>query len=457
MSENVDELDIAQASLGKALDRARAGEDRELAGVVRDGGERFVRLLQSALRLTKTHALDNHAFDQPVADLEVTVKKMSDLLGALHVVAVEDQVYLNDIRIRLDEQGDGIASLGSDLRRHGVGGISFHQPLDQVGWRHFIGVLATPPAATKPRLTLQELLNQHGLTHVELFGVFRFHVAGEEGAALPRASHEIASQAVGVLETSCENLSQNRVPNPLPIRRLVAEMLESSGDASIQEIPGASAYAAHNYRVTQLALLIGRHAELTEADMQDLGVAAMFHDVGYAAREGAEGGHPGYAPPFARHPAAGARLMLKQRGFHEAKIRRALCALDHHLDYDDAGGRPSLFGRILRIAEDFDTLVRPGGGALTPGLALRHLQAGSGTRYDPVLLQIFVNVMGSFPPGTRLELVDGRIVTTLSFARSPETWATPTATVYRQADGRPGDGQWLDLAEGPAIKRVLMG
>ena len=44
---------------------------------------------------------------------------------------------------------------------------------------------------------------------------------------------------------------------------------------------------------------------------QDLGVCAMFHDVGYAYREGAQPAKsgqpavPGYAPPLQRHASAG--------------------------------------------------------------------------------------------------------------------------------------------------------
>ncbi|HND29425.1 MAG TPA: HD domain-containing protein [Myxococcota bacterium] len=449
----MDDLEQAQESLSKALDRARAGEDKELAGQVRDGGERFVRLVQASLRLTRTHALDNHAFDDPVSQLESTIQSLYTLLGALHIVAVEDQIYLNDVRIRLDEQAEGAPSLGMDLRRHGVGGVSFHQPLQEAGWRAFIGALATAPAASQPRLALQARMNAAGLATVELFGVFRFHVAGEEGAALPRAASAIASQAVGVLESSCENLSMNRLPNPLPVRRLVAEMLEAGSDAPVEEIPGASAYSTHTWRVTQLSVLLGKALGLSEADLQDLGVSAMFHDVGYAAREGGGDGEPGFAPPFERHSAAGARLILKQRGFHEAKIRRALCCLEHHVDYNDEGGKPSLLARIVRIAEDFDNLVRPGGMALSPALALRQMQAGSNTRYDPLLFQAFVNAMGAFPPGTRLELADGTRVMSAGFARSPETFGTPTAFVILPDGSR---GEWLDLAETVAVKRVVL-
>jgi HD-GYP domain-containing protein (c-di-GMP phosphodiesterase class II) len=448
LAATADAIGEAQESLGNALGLARAGEDRGLAAMVRETGERLVRLTQGTLRLTRTHAQDNNAFEQPIAELVATLQAMSDLLGTINLVVVEDLVYLNDIRIRMD--GDS-STIGADLRRHGVGGISFHQPLDATAWRTLVAMVGAAPEATKPRQALQQKLITEGLPHVELLGIFRFQTANEAG----RDPLGVAARAVAVLESSCENLAQDRLPNPLPVRRLVAEILGAGSSTLDSGEPGASAYATHGYRVTQLALLIGHGLGLSDAYMQDLGVSAMFHDVGYSALEGATRTHPGYPPPFERHAIAGARLLLRQHGFHEAKIRRALCAVDHHLDFDDSGGAPSLFGRIVRIAEDFDNLVRPGGGALSPAVALGQMQVGACTRYDPTLFQLFVNAVGRYPPGTKLELADGTHVVVTSFARTPETWAQPTVVVTRGVHGVSRVGVKLDLARGAVVKRIV--
>ena len=55
---------------------------------------------------------------------------------------------------------------------------------------------------------------------------------------------------------------------------------------------------------------------MSEENIQDLGVASMFHDMGYAYREGADPkiGEEGYAPPFERHGAVGARMLLSRVG-----------------------------------------------------------------------------------------------------------------------------------------------
>src|SRR5512141_244860 len=96
----MDELSRAQEALGRALGRARAGEDPELANTGRELGERLAHLLSGLLRMSRLHSPDNRAFDQPVAEVRTTLVRLGEILGAVHLVAVEDQVYVNDIRIR---------------------------------------------------------------------------------------------------------------------------------------------------------------------------------------------------------------------------------------------------------------------------------------------------------------------------------------------------------------------
>jgi response regulator RpfG family c-di-GMP phosphodiesterase len=196
-----------------------------------------------------------------------------------------------------------------------------------------------------------------------------------------------------------------------------------------QDPTEAPALARHLLRVAHLSLLVGTAAGLHPDALQDLGVAALFHDCGYAA-----GGHTGAGPVGLReHPMAGARLLMRQKGFHEAKTRRVLVALQHHRDAN-AQPRPGLFGRIVRIAEDYDTLSRRSG-KLSPTMALATMLKAAGTLYDPVLLQLLINTLGAYPPGTFLQLEDGRIVRSMAPGPGPEGFTTPIARCVRLADG----------------------
>jgi len=460
------ELDSAQDRLAGALERARAGEDRELAAVVRDEGHQLVRLLFGLLRMTRVHAVDNEAFEKPLVELRATIEQLVGLLGVVHCFAVEDQVYVNDVRIRFQDRAEGGAELGGELRRLGIGGLSWHAVPEVEHLRLLVRGFAKPPVGAVSRQALQLQLASAGADNVELHGLFRFRVSGEEEKVEAQDSRLVARRATSVVDETWDSLIGNRVPNPLPLRRAVTEILHMGPglDGLWQDPRGASAFGGHTLRVCRYALFLASGCGLSDEAIQDLGLAAMFHDVGYAAHEGAQPahgkdpGHPGYPPPYERHAGAGARVLLRQRGFHEAKIRRALAALEHHRDFNDPRGKPSIFARILRIAEDFDNLVRRKGGRMTPAASLRAMAAGAGVRYDPVLLQVFVNVMGAWPPGSLMELADRRIVRSISTARSPETWSRPLCRVEVDDNGTRylQDQPLLDLAQGGSVVREIV-
>jgi hypothetical protein len=424
-----DELSRAQDVLSRALGHARIGEDRALANQVRELGERLAHLLSGLLRMTRLHSPDNNAFNKPVEDLHATLVQLNELLGSVHLVGVEDQVYVNDIRIRTGDKASSTRELGTELLRHNCGEITFHQPLDGAAIRALVACLAAPAAAPEPRNGLALALHAAGVSGLELSGRFRFRMASEE-AGETSDSGGFVSRALAATDEAFQNLAAGRVPNPLPLRRLVTELLEhgAGGEELWADSPGAPPYALHQLRVAQLVLLVGRVIGLPQSILQDLGVAALYHDCGYAAGDGA-------GVPFERHAAKGAHLMLRQRGFHEAKMRRVLALLQHHRDANDPL-RPGLFGRILRVAEDYDTLARRTG-KLPPTMALAAMLKLVGTRYDAVLLQLLINALGAYPPGTLLKLEDGRIVRSAVPARGPETFAQPLARCLRAADGAP--------------------
>lgn len=471
MSEEKSVLDASQERLGQSLEKAKMGEDKGLAVLVRDLGERLVRILYGLLKMIELHDIENKAFDKPIVELIEVGEKLMDVLGALHIITVEDQVFVNDIRIRLN-QAKGASTLSDELASHEIGGISFHMMPDAAGLKKFITLLSEDTQSDAPRADLIVALSEDGLDFIDLTGIYRFRISGEGAVVINRDIKKVSSRAANLVEESWDNLGNNRVPNPLPLRRAVTDILKYAGDdvGGLSNDEKSSTYGFHTLQVCRFALLIAQELSLSDEAIQDLGLAAMFHDMGYSAREGADkdAGEEGFAPPFERHAVAGARILLKQRGFNQAKIFRALSTLQHHHDYNHPNGTPSLFARIIRIAEDYSNMIRLKGGGYNPQDALARMYAASGTRYDPHIMQAFVNRMGKYPPGTLLEVevdMKGRsmsfIMIASSLVRSPETFDKPICKLIKLHDGRDAPAQLanrpIDLAKRGTIKRVLSG
>jgi hypothetical protein len=432
-----------QRGLEKALRRASLSDDRELMGRVRDEGHRLVFLLNGLMRTSRLYTGDNAALDAPALEFGGVLRGLVELLGAVHLVNVEDHVFVNDVRLRVRPQEQVVVdTFAAELQRHAVGGLSFHAPLEMFETRTLARALGAPPGEPA-RAALAERVAS--IRTLEVFGRYRFRVTGER-TFLRRGHADVARQAANVAREAVAALGANRLPNPLPVRRAVVDLIES--------LPGAEGRAAaaplrrgpgtpgerHLLSVCHLALLLGRRLGLAEAALADLGVSAILHDVGYV--------HGG---DRASHPSAGLRLLLRQRGFHEGKLRRLRAVLEHHMPAAGAAGLPpSLFARILRIADDYDVLAaaRAGLPGLPPPTAQAAMWAARGQEYDADLLALFAQMMGLYPPGSLLELSNGRWVLSVCGGRDAERFAWPVVRVVREGDGQPASGEEeLDLYE----------
>ena len=447
----------AQEQLGKALEEAQAGESKELAQIVRDKGDRFVRILSGTISLSRIHDLRNRAFDQPVADLSAALASLHDLLGPVTVIMVEEQVYVNDIRIRFGVGSEAGVNLGKVWSKHNVGGLMFHNPISEDQIRVLVKLVSEDPAEEGARTQLQVRFNNAGLDMLQLQPMYRFREQRERGTRIGADAVKAYQMSSGAVGSVWDDLAAGRSLNPLPVRKAMSEMADMDSAAQAKGIAENAKDVTrppmirHSVQVATLALMIGRELGLSDSVLSDLGVTASFHDAGYGVDD------HGFPPPFERHGTAGVRLMLEQRGFHEARIRRMLACLQHHLPHNH-DPRPGLFARIIRIADDYDTLTRyrATGPFETPPYALARMYAASGTLYDPDLLQLFINRVGQFPPGSILEMAGGSWVTVVSGCRTPETWAQPLCMMVRTRDGEtPSFELELDLAKGGDIAAVL--
>jgi hypothetical protein len=111
-------------------------------------------------------------------------------------------------------------------------------------------------------------------------------------------------------------------------------------------------------------------------------------------------------------------------------------------------------------------MIRLRGGGYNPQEALARMYAGSGTRYDPTIIQSFVNKMGKYPPGTLLEVevnIKGKpisfIMIASSLVRTPETFDKPICKLIKLHDGRDAPAQLanrpIDLSKRGIVKKVL--
>jgi diguanylate cyclase (GGDEF)-like protein/putative nucleotidyltransferase with HDIG domain len=151
--------------------------------------------------------------------------------------------------------------------------------------------------------------------------------------------------------------------------------------------------AGHSRRVQQLALAIGRELGLSQAELDLLGHAALFHDIGKLAIPDAILLKPASLTPdewalMQRHAEEGARI-IDRLGF----LNDAVPAIRHHHERFDGTGYPDrlrgeeipLGARIIHVADALDSMLttRIYRAARPAAEALAELRRAAGTQFCP--------------------------------------------------------------------------
>jgi HD-GYP domain-containing protein (c-di-GMP phosphodiesterase class II) len=181
---------------------------------------------------------------------------------------------------------------------------------------------------------------------------------------------------------------------------------------------------SHSTNVAILSVLLGQRLGLSKSRLGELCLAGFLHDVGKV--EVAPSILHKQGPldseeweEMHRHPVFASRTLLGASRLTPSTMRAVVVAFEHHLNYDMTGypkteikESVTLFGNIVAIADRYDAMTTARAYRkknLTPYEALNHVFNNAGTYFDPVLVKLFVDILGLYPPGTLLELTNGEV------------------------------------------------
>ncbi|MBU1353406.1 MAG: DUF3391 domain-containing protein [Gammaproteobacteria bacterium] len=216
-----------------------------------------------------------------------------------------------------------------------------------------------------------------------------------------------------------EHPDQARTKGDALVSGCVSELLEN-GDSVIRLLSEGvgERNALHPINVMVISLLLGRSLGMKSAELHDLGVSALIHDLGKLK-----------LPPNLRQPTPS--MIPMERSRYETHVGESvafamrmglteavLTAIAQHHEMVDGSGFPlrlkgpllSRNGQVLALVNRYDRMCNPANGvdALTPHEALSVIFAQLKARFDSVVLGAFIRMMGVYPPGSIVQLVNDR-------------------------------------------------
>ena len=461
----------------------------------KEAGLQIINRLASSLRIGRTYQSENQVFRGQVAGLLTTVQPLLATDGEAVLVALQEDLYLNGVRIPVKAGNFRFhQAVLEEFKQRSIAGLQFKQGLEEAELHTFFRLFLQPDVYHGVELITACLAQ--GVDHVVpaihastdapdggfdydapsdwgdepapgpgSYGGFGSGYGGGSGGSggsdagpgnAPRgAARKNYAQA---LSGARSLLATTTLQDGLELRhgKRVVQPLVDGAFADEPVVVGLSSLThrdeytyAHAVNVCLVAVTMGKLLDMDRRALADLGVASLLHDVGKDAvndliQHPFESFTAEEKAAAERHPLEGAKLIVRSTTLNQTTLRCMRVALEHHMLPDGSGypaatGRwpQSVMSRVVAVADCYVSLLghrSERGARTTPYQALGMMLGPLRKRFDPAMLWALVNAVGFYPPGQLVELDDGAIAEVM--APNGTDLARPHVRVVIDPSGR---------------------
>jgi len=210
------------------------------------------------------------------------------------------------------------------------------------------------------------------------------------------------------------------------------------------------------FNVCVYSIILGRLLGLESDKLENLGTAALLHDMGFVGIPDVILNKPGTLTPnemsvVQTHPRKGRDILISGRNLYSGVVD---VAHGHHENLDGTGyprglmgHQLGLFTKIVSVVDKYDSIMspmpyRPAGDHLDAVSILKKLAKTN--KIDPDITFRFIAYLGVYPPGCIVELSSGEVA--IVTKSNPQHPLLPQVLVVRDEDKQPVQ-HFVNLAE----------
>ncbi len=440
-----------------------------LSSSTRKYGKALVTSIFVTTKVSKLYGYEHQNFEDGITGFLKVVNFFVRNEGSTTLAVVNEFLVLNETSLKIDLGGyQSYRHVVDILREREVGEVVFHDGVERAELIRFIRLLNQTANEDDPWAGFSQAFQRANLEHVE---VSKIEITAESELSVDPDARQAAIHAyyrtMDATSEAQEAFKEGARWNPKRLKRSAQNIVDlvMSEESTILALTsmnhGASPAVNHATNCTILSAALGAKIGLPKRTLGDLAFASLMHDVGKVEL-------PDGPDPKCAHALEGARKLLLSGRVSNSVIRAMNVALLHHRAYG-GGGSPSLsvdidpclLTGIVSVCNTYDRyVIGTSGGAdpLLPAEALSKVIELGGKTLDPLLVRVFVNLMGLFPVGSLVRLDSGELATVTRSNPKSELLHRPYVRVFSSASGENCD-LFADLSEltGGEFKRSIVG
>jgi len=334
-------------------------------------------------------------------------------------------IFVNSTRLRLDL--DNYASFSHILgvfRQCGIGAVRMDEGVDRKQLQIFVSLLLSYAAKEVNPNKVLELggkLSDGGVTFISVEPPLETDEDMEDVERQKEAAKRTYARSVAVTKEVINSIRMGRTANVKKVKRAVQAIVDQvlNNEASLVGLTTLRDYDeytfTHSVNVCIFSVALGRKLSFTKLQLYDLGIAALFHDVGKSRvplevlnKQGGLSDEEWRI--MTAHPWLGVLTLFGLRGYGEIPYRGMIVAYEHHMKADLTGYpkslRPrelSIFSKIVAVADGFDAATSRRSYQtvpIQPDQVLKEMWENPRRGYDAVVVKAFINLIGIYPVGT---------------------------------------------------------